>query len=596
MLEFSLWLLSFNALAAQTAEMTTKTAKTTTTKRETTLVPLTKEFISLLDDERRYNKYATPTQHLGTATNVSMSMFIEGISSFSAQTMDYQLDVYFYQEWKDERLKHNGSGPLLIRDKAVFKKLWHPDIYFANARQASFQEITEDNFLVWIYPNGRIWYDCRISLVAICMMDLWKYPLDSQTCELRILSYAYPENHLRLRWSKRIDPPIDRNMGIKMPDMELVRITTGECNGSYVTGTWSCQTAVFYVERAMLHHIIQTYVPTSLIVIISWFNFWLDIDAAPARVTLSITTLLTIATQANAVKLALPEVSYMKAIDSWMGMCMAFVFAVMVEYTIAHFAKNQEYLFQLAGQASQTPLVVDTDGFNTLLVATKKDVAEMVVDEDDVDTPVEIEQYLTSEQLLNRHWRKTVCGAQSNGGLPTNNGEGAKKSNWHAMKSSVSARSFRSAQQMGVGTLRRNDADSDVSTYDLLDNVQQQQQTNHRPQPQIKLNDQMPRQNSPQPNLFSIEDPRLKKISRSLPEDFHFEYGAGQIQRKNSFVGSARLFKKQMTRRARVLKRTLNQLRGREMATKIDQKSRIIFPAAFLLMNVFYWSYYLILN
>lgn len=33
----------------------------------------------------------------GLATNVSMSMFIEGISSFSAQTMDYQLDVYMYQ-------------------------------------------------------------------------------------------------------------------------------------------------------------------------------------------------------------------------------------------------------------------------------------------------------------------------------------------------------------------------------------------------------------------------------------------------------------------------------------------------------------------
>ncbi|CAK5077849.1 unnamed protein product [Meloidogyne enterolobii] len=76
----------------------------------------------------------------------------------------------------------------------------------------------------------------------------------------------------------------------------------------------------------MLHHIIQTYVPTSLIVVISWFNFWLDIDTAPARVTLSITTLLTIETQANAVKLALPEVSYMKAIDSWMGLCLAFVF------------------------------------------------------------------------------------------------------------------------------------------------------------------------------------------------------------------------------------------------------------------------------
>jgi hypothetical protein len=41
----------------------------------------------------------------GAATNVSMSMYIEGISSFSAQTMDYNLDFYFYQEWDDPRLR-----------------------------------------------------------------------------------------------------------------------------------------------------------------------------------------------------------------------------------------------------------------------------------------------------------------------------------------------------------------------------------------------------------------------------------------------------------------------------------------------------------
>lgn len=49
-------------------------------------------------------------------------------------------------------------------------------------------------------------------------------------------------------------------------------------------------TAVFYVQREVMHHIMQTYVPTALIVVISWFNFWLDIDSAPARVSLSITT------------------------------------------------------------------------------------------------------------------------------------------------------------------------------------------------------------------------------------------------------------------------------------------------------------------
>ncbi|KIH49033.1 hypothetical protein ANCDUO_20893, partial [Ancylostoma duodenale] len=139
-------------------------------------------------------------------------------------------------------------------------------------------------------------------------MDLWKYPLDSQECPLRVLSYAYPESVLRLVWSvKEGVLPIDRNPEITMPDMQLKDIRTGYCNGTYATGVWSCMTAVFYVEREMMHHVMQTYLPTALIVVISWFNFWLDVDSAPARVSLSITTLLTISTQANAVKLALPE-------------------------------------------------------------------------------------------------------------------------------------------------------------------------------------------------------------------------------------------------------------------------------------------------
>ncbi|CAJ0933452.1 unnamed protein product, partial [Mesorhabditis belari] len=333
--------------------------------------PLTKDFIKQIEDEK-YNKYATPTQYDGIATNVTMYMYIEGISSFSAQTMDYHLDMYFQQEWWDKRLAHNGSSPILVKDKEVFKHMWHPDLYFANARSASFQEITEDNFLVWVYPDGKVWYDCRISLCVICVQNLENYPLDRQRCELRILSYAYPESQLRLRWAQ-LDgaSAIDRNPDIRMPDMAIKSIETGVCNGTYATGTWSCMTAVFDVERERMHHIMQTYLPTALIVVISWFNFWLDVDSAPARVSLSITTLLTISTQANAVKLALPEVSYMKAIDVWMGSCMAFVFGVMIEFTICHFAKNQE----LTRGETQPSLIVDT-ALSTLFGAAR-DIDEL---------------------------------------------------------------------------------------------------------------------------------------------------------------------------------------------------------------------------
>ncbi|EFO96445.1 hypothetical protein GCK72_023920 [Caenorhabditis remanei] len=336
-------------------------------------IPLTKKFLDKLKNETLYNKFATPTQYDDVPTNVTLSMFIEGMSSFSAQTMDYHLDVYFQEEWYDHRLAHNASAPILVRDLEVFKMMWHPDVYFANARSAAFQDITDDNFLVWVYPNGRVWYDARISIVSSCNMDLWKYPLDSQECALRILSYAYPMTVLRLLWSEKEDvPAIDRNPDITMPDMSLKHIRTGYCNGTYATGEWSCMTAIFYVEREMMHHVMQTYVPTALIVVISWFNFWLEIDSAPARVSLSITTLLTISTQANAVKLALPEVSYMKAIDVWMGSCMAFVFGVMIEFTICHYAKNLEML-RGDGQPS---LIVDT-ALSTLFGAAR-DIDDLV--------------------------------------------------------------------------------------------------------------------------------------------------------------------------------------------------------------------------
>ncbi|EGT30553.1 CBN-LGC-40 protein [Caenorhabditis brenneri] len=337
-------------------------------------IPLTKKFLDKLKNETLYNKFATPTQYDGVPTNVTLSMFIEGMSSFSAQTMDYHLDVYFQEEWYDHRLAHNASAPILVRDLEVFKMMWHPDVYFANARSAAFQDITDDNFLVWVYPNGRVWYDARISIVSSCNMDLWKYPLDSQECALRILSYAYPMTVLRLLWSEKEDvPAIDRNPDITMPDMSLKHIRTGYCNGTYATGEWSCMTAIFYVEREMMHHVMQTYVPTALIVVISWFNFWLEIDSAPARVSLSITTLLTISTQANAVKLALPEVSYMKAIDVWMGSCMAFVFGVMIEFTICHYAKNLELGREPGGPQS---LIVDT-ALSTLFGAAR-DIDDLV--------------------------------------------------------------------------------------------------------------------------------------------------------------------------------------------------------------------------
>ena len=48
------------------------------------------------------------------------------------------------------------------------------------------------------------------------------------------------------------------------------------------------------VCRSMGYYIIQVYVPSSLIVVMSWVSFYLDRSSAPARVGLGVTTVLTV--------------------------------------------------------------------------------------------------------------------------------------------------------------------------------------------------------------------------------------------------------------------------------------------------------------
>lgn len=71
----------------------------------------------------------------------------------------------------------------------------------------------------------------------------------------------------------------------------------GYCSSDTNTGSYSCLSASFHLIRQFSYYLVQIYVPSTLLVIVSWVSFWLDRSAVPARVTLGVTTLLTITTQ-----------------------------------------------------------------------------------------------------------------------------------------------------------------------------------------------------------------------------------------------------------------------------------------------------------
>lgn len=83
------------------------------------------------------------------------------------------------------------------------------------------------------------------------------------------------------------------------------------------SGNFSRLAVYFRFERQIGHHLIQTFAPSGLVVSLSWFSFWLGLDAIPGRVTLLVTCMLTLVTMFTGLRADIPPVAYVKVSSFW---------------------------------------------------------------------------------------------------------------------------------------------------------------------------------------------------------------------------------------------------------------------------------------
>ena len=71
------------------------------------------------------------------------------------------------------------------------------------------------------------------------------------------------------------------------------------CFFTTILGNYSCLVAQFHMKRSISFHLIQSYLPSILIVAISWVSFWMDLDSVPGRISLGVITMLAVSGQAG---------------------------------------------------------------------------------------------------------------------------------------------------------------------------------------------------------------------------------------------------------------------------------------------------------
>ncbi|XP_034387340.1 gamma-aminobutyric acid receptor subunit beta-3 [Cyclopterus lumpus] len=272
----------------------------------------------------------------GAPVAVGMSIDVANIDMVSEVNMDYTLTMYFQQYWRDKRLAYTGIPLNLTLDNRVADQLWVPDTYFLNDKKSFVHGVTVKNRMIRLHPDGTVLYGLRITTTAACMMDLRRYPLDEQNCTLEIESYGYTTDDIEFYW-KGGDVAVTGVTRIELPQFSIVDYKLVSRNVVFSTGAYPRLSLSFKLKRNIGYFILQTYMPSILITILSWISFWINYDASAARVALGITTVLTMTTINTHLRETLPKIPYVKAIDMYLMGCFVFVFLALLEYAFVNY-------------------------------------------------------------------------------------------------------------------------------------------------------------------------------------------------------------------------------------------------------------------
>ncbi|KFV86724.1 hypothetical protein N308_09091 [Struthio camelus australis] len=303
--------------------------------------------------------------------------------------MDYTLTMYFQQAWRDKRLSYNVIPLNLTLDNRVADQLWVPDTYFLNDKKSFVHGVTVKNRMIRLHPDGTVLYGLRITTTAACMMDLRRYPLDEQNCTLEIESYGYTTDDIEFYW-RGGDNAVTGVTKIELPQFSIVDYKLITKNVVFSTGAYPRLSLSFKLKRNIGYFILQTYMPSILITILSWVSFWINYDASAARVALGITTVLTMTTINTHLRETLPKIPYVKAIDMYLMGCFVFVFMALLEYALVNYIffgrgpQRQKKAAEKAASANNEKLRMDVnkmDPHENILLSTLEIKNEMAASE-----------------------------------------------------------------------------------------------------------------------------------------------------------------------------------------------------------------------
>ncbi|CAB4064718.1 RAE1 [Lepeophtheirus salmonis] len=212
---------------------------------------------------------------------------------------------------------HNKGSPLHVNISINLRNIFEVN------EKLSLITVETSIRMIWqdprIYPtnNGRHLnvLSLRINFDVICQMDFHKYPNDEQLCDIPLESWDTSMDDMKLNW--------DLSNSVINPNITLDQFSPLIYFKKYDTQSdmtsYSGLIIRIQLQRLIPYHVIQTFIPSIVFVILGWISLFLDPQAIPGRVKMVMLSLLTSLAMFNSVRDSTPQVSYVSYLDIWMS-------------------------------------------------------------------------------------------------------------------------------------------------------------------------------------------------------------------------------------------------------------------------------------
>ena len=268
-------------------------------------------------------------QPLGSPKEIKTAVFFVDVRDIDGARQNFSADVLVRLRWKDEKLA-GGEKRFLALSSA-----WHPNVQIVNriTVQTTLPEGLE------VDKDGNVIYRQRFIGQFACAMNLREFPFDQQEFPVRLVAVGFAPDQVQL--IPEGNNVISQNFSIT--DWKILS-SKNQSEVYNVPGVIQLAgyKASFEAKRYFLFFLVQIIIPITLILGMSWIAFWLDRSQPGPRISISITSMLTIVAYRLLLGNFIPRLSYLTRMDFFVFISTSLVFLSLVNVVyISRLMMNQ---------------------------------------------------------------------------------------------------------------------------------------------------------------------------------------------------------------------------------------------------------------